>query len=58
VTSPGESHKVVASVTRMWYAQALLESRAYEFCTTPLTDLNSPPMCSLSPSACSSHTRL
>ena len=32
------------------------ESRAYEFCTTPLTFLNSPPVCSLDPSTCSSHT--
>src|SRR3954447_6817182 len=34
------------------------ESRAQECCTTPLTFLTSPPVCSLSPSTCSAHTRL
>src|SRR5215204_5188804 len=34
------------------------ESRAYEVWVTPLTLLNSPPVCSLSPSTCSAHTRL
>ena len=40
------------------YGNEAGESRAYEFCTTPLTFLNSPPVCSLVPSTCSSHTRL
>jgi hypothetical protein len=40
------------------YSDEAGESRAYEFCTIPLTFLNSPPVCNLVPSTCSSHTRL